>query len=226
VSVGGPAGTSHDCQLWSFCIASSARKRAPTEVGAKFQGILIMTVPKRPQCKARRGIYTTWYMGTFDCESTICQTRLNLCGRFTRRNQPQNREPIKWQTNFGVRLIVTSNGPKRECCYGKPGHKQPHARRTLCSSRILSVPKQSRRKFGEEIDWKLQFPGASSEPGPPMDLANMRRQGVHHLIAYCLNDACPPPRHHRRVKLSWRYPSAMVPVQGEVRQVRRAEQSD
>jgi hypothetical protein len=24
-------------------------------------------------------------------------------------------------------------------------------------------------------------------PGPPMDLANMRRQGVHHLIAYCLN---------------------------------------
>jgi hypothetical protein len=27
-------------------------------------------------------------------------------------------------------------------------------------------------------------------PGPPMDLANMRRQGVHHLIAYCLNDAC------------------------------------
>ena len=27
-------------------------------------------------------------------------------------------------------------------------------------------------------------------PGPPMDLANMRRQGVHHLIAYCLNDSC------------------------------------
>jgi hypothetical protein len=24
------------------------------------------------------------------------------------------------------------------------------------------------------------------EPGPPMDLANMRRQGVHRLIAYCL----------------------------------------
>jgi hypothetical protein len=23
-----------------------------------------------------------------------------------------------------------------------------------------------------------------------MDLANMRRQGVHHLIAYCLNDSC------------------------------------
>ena len=22
------------------------------------------------------------------------------------------------------------------------------------------------------------------------DLANMRRQGVHHLIAYCLNDSC------------------------------------
>ena len=28
-------------------------------------------------------------------------------------------------------------------------------------------------------------------PGPPMTLGNMRRQGVHHLIAYCLNDACP-----------------------------------
>jgi hypothetical protein len=27
-------------------------------------------------------------------------------------------------------------------------------------------------------------------PGPPMDLANMRRQGVHHLIAYCLNGSC------------------------------------
>ena len=27
-------------------------------------------------------------------------------------------------------------------------------------------------------------------PGPPMDLANMRRQGVHHLIAYYHNDAC------------------------------------
>ena len=27
-------------------------------------------------------------------------------------------------------------------------------------------------------------------PGPPMTLGNMREQGVHHLIAYCLNDAC------------------------------------
>ncbi len=26
------------------------------------------------------------------------------------------------------------------------------------------------------------------EPGPPMDLANMRRQGVRSLIAYCLNE--------------------------------------
>ena len=26
-------------------------------------------------------------------------------------------------------------------------------------------------------------------PGPPMTLGNMRRQGVHHLIAYCLNEA-------------------------------------
>jgi hypothetical protein len=28
------------------------------------------------------------------------------------------------------------------------------------------------------------------EPGPPMTLGNMRELGVHHLIAYCLNDAC------------------------------------
>jgi hypothetical protein len=28
------------------------------------------------------------------------------------------------------------------------------------------------------------------EPGPPMDLAIMREQGVRGLIAYCLNDSC------------------------------------
>ena len=28
------------------------------------------------------------------------------------------------------------------------------------------------------------------EPGPPMDLANMRRQGVRRLIAVCLGTAC------------------------------------
>ena len=27
-------------------------------------------------------------------------------------------------------------------------------------------------------------------PGPATDLANIRRQGVQHLIAYCLNDSC------------------------------------
>jgi hypothetical protein len=32
-----------------------------------------------------------------------------------------------------------------------------------------------------------------------MDLANMRRQGVHHLIAYCLNDAC---RHQAIIDVS------------------------
>jgi hypothetical protein len=35
--------------------------------------------------------------------------------------------------------------------------------------------------------------------GPPMDLANMRRQGVHHLIGYCLNDAC---RHQALIDVS------------------------
>jgi hypothetical protein len=28
------------------------------------------------------------------------------------------------------------------------------------------------------------------EPGPPMDLANTRRQGGRNLMAYCLNDSC------------------------------------
>jgi len=28
------------------------------------------------------------------------------------------------------------------------------------------------------------------EPGPPMDLANMRRQGVRGLAVYCLNQSC------------------------------------
>ena len=36
-------------------------------------------------------------------------------------------------------------------------------------------------------------------PGPPMDLANMRAQGVHHLIAFCLNDAC---RHQALIDVS------------------------
>ena len=36
-------------------------------------------------------------------------------------------------------------------------------------------------------------------PGPPMDLANMRAQGVHHLIAFCHNDAC---RHQAVIDVS------------------------
>jgi hypothetical protein len=36
-------------------------------------------------------------------------------------------------------------------------------------------------------------------PGPPMDLANMRRQGVHHLTAFCHNDAC---RHQALIDVS------------------------
>ena len=30
---------------------------------------------------------------------------------------------------------------------------------------------------------------AKHPPGPPMTLGNMREQGVHLLIGYCLNDA-------------------------------------
>ena len=35
-----------------------------------------------------------------------------------------------------------------------------------------------------------KMPMIKNAPGPPMDLENMRRQGVRNLIAYCLNDAC------------------------------------
>jgi hypothetical protein len=37
------------------------------------------------------------------------------------------------------------------------------------------------------------------EPGPAMDLANMRRQGVRHLIGFCHNDAC---RHQALIDVS------------------------
>ena len=36
-------------------------------------------------------------------------------------------------------------------------------------------------------------------PGPPMTLGNMREQGVHHLIAYFLNDSC---RHSALIDVS------------------------
>jgi hypothetical protein len=38
-----------------------------------------------------------------------------------------------------------------------------------------------------------------AQPGPPMDLENMRRQGVRSLIAYCLNDVC---RHQAIIDVS------------------------
>ena len=49
------------------------------------------------------------------------------------------------------------------------------------------------------------------EPGPPMDLAHMRRQGVRRLIAYCLNDAC---RHQAFIEV-WSYRGdgpSLVPI--------------
>jgi hypothetical protein len=39
-------------------------------------------------------------------------------------------------------------------------------------------------------------------PGPPMDLANMREQGVAQLIAFCHNDAC----RHQAVIDAAKYP--------------------
>ena len=63
-----------------------------------------------------------------------------------------------------------------------------------------------------DADRLEQTPMKNHEPGPPMDLGNMRRQGVHHLIAYCLNDACRPSG-HRCVIVSRRYARSLVPVQ-------------
>jgi hypothetical protein len=40
-------------------------------------------------------------------------------------------------------------------------------------------------------------------PGPPMTLGNMRLLGVHHLVAYCLRDAC---RHAGLIDVS-QYPA-------------------
>jgi transposase len=62
-------------------------------------------------------------------------------------------------------------------------------------------------------------------PGPPMDLANMRAQGVNHLIAFCLNDAC---RHQALIDVSSYPPDPPVPwfrLQGQLRQVRRSRTS-
>jgi hypothetical protein len=57
-----------------------------------------------------------------------------------------------------------------------------------------------------------------------MDLANMLGQGVHHLIAYCLNDSC---RHQALIEVSKcpgsrRHSGAVTPIKGEVREVRSA----
>ena len=48
------------------------------------------------------------------------------------------------------------------------------------------------------------------KPDPPMDLANMRRQGVHTLIAYCHNDACRLPRQKLRLGAAINYPASVL----------------
>ena len=66
--------------------------------------------------------------------------------------------------------------------------------------------------------------GTRSRPaGPPMTLGNMRQQGVHHLIAFCLNDAC---RHQALIDVSSYPPETPVPwfrTKVRWRQVRRSE---
>jgi len=45
-------------------------------------------------------------------------------------------------------------------------------------------------------------------PGPATDLANIRRQGVHRLIAYCLNDS---RRHQALIDVSSYPGDTLVP---------------
>jgi hypothetical protein len=53
------------------------------------------------------------------------------------------------------------------------------------------------------VSFKLEKP-----PGPPMTLGDMRAHGVHHLIAFCLNDAC---RHQALIDVSSYPPDTLVP---------------
>jgi hypothetical protein len=58
-------------------------------------------------------------------------------------------------------------------------------------------------------------PKQRQEPGPPLTLGNMRLQGVHHLIAYCLNDSC---RHQAIIDVSSYPGDTPVPwFQGKVK---------
>jgi hypothetical protein len=54
-----------------------------------------------------------------------------------------------------------------------------------------------------------------------MDLANMRWQGVHHLIAYCLNDSC---RHQALIDVSKYGDNVEVPSFRGPRQVSEMRQ--
>ena len=46
---------------------------------------------------------------------------------------------------------------------------------------------------------KMEMVKQCHEPGSPMTLGNLRRQGVRNLIAYCLNDSC---RHQALIDVS------------------------
>jgi hypothetical protein len=53
-------------------------------------------------------------------------------------------------------------------------------------------------------------------PGEPMTLGNMRKLGVHHLVAFCLRDAC---RHQGLIDVS-KYPDdTEVPSFGGIAEV-------
>jgi hypothetical protein len=55
-----------------------------------------------------------------------------------------------------------------------------------------------------------------------MDLANMREQGVQHLIAFCLNDTCQAAGIDRRVELRRCHRSPLLLAPDQMQQVRAA----
>jgi hypothetical protein len=78
--------------------------------------------------------------------------------------------------------------------FGQNGRKATRSVR-----RIIILGRYCPTKFRYRL---AMAPNQKHPPGPPMTLGNMRRQGVHHLIAFCHNDAC---RHQAIIDVS-KYP--------------------
>ena len=90
---------------------------------------------------------------------------------------------------------------------------QSSSRRATCCGMddgLYLVDHRGRAYSGRSLgfDFSHDAEMVKHEAGPPMDLANMRRQGVRSLIAYCLNDAC---RHQGIIDVSSYPGDTLVP---------------